>query len=237
MSIVDLRRADALAGLGDMQAASEIYTDLAEEPGLFEHYLFSFNRAAFNAFKLQNYEFSYHLYRQLADLALELPGSDLVLYASGAAALESGDLGWGLVGLQRATLDRPGSEGGDRAELLMIDLKVNNDGDMALLDAADAYGDLARRSNSRAVREEAYFKQALAHYLLGENVQSVDELMTFNRDFRSSALRREAELLLAKQLPGLIRSLIDEQDDLKAVVLVEQNRKLLLNDKLGRGLP
>ncbi len=234
LSIVDLRRADALAGLGDMQAASEIYTDLAEEPGLFEHYLFSFNRAAFNAFKLQNYEFSYHLYRQLADLALELPGSDLVLYASGAAALESGDLGWGLVGLQRATLDRPGSEGGDRAELLMIDLKVNNDGDMALLDAADAYGDLARRSNSRAVREEAYFKQALAHYLLGENVQSVDELMTFNRDFRSSALRREAELLLAKQLPGLIRSLIDEQDDLKAVVLVEQNRKLLLNDKLGR---
>ncbi len=234
LSIADLRRADALAGLGDMQAAGEIYTDLAEEPGLFEHYLFSFNRAAFNAFKLKNYDFSYHLYRQLVELALELPGSDLILYASGAAALEAGDLGWGLVGLQRATLDRPGSEGGNRAELLMIDQKVNNEGEMALVEAADGYGDLARRSNARAVREEAYFKQALAHYLIGENVQSVDELMTFNRDFRSSALRREAELLLAKQLPGLIRSLIDGKDDLKAVVLVEQNRKLLLNDRLGR---
>jgi outer membrane protein assembly factor BamD (BamD/ComL family) len=234
LNLVELRRADGLAGLSELEAAQEIYHELAENSGLFGSHPFSYNRAAFSAFKLEDYAFAYELYKPLAELSLELPGSDLLLFAAGASALESGDVGWGMIGLQRTTLDRPNTEGNDRAEMRLLDHKINSGDEMELIQAAAAYAELAGRSQFRAVREEAFFKQALAHYLTGELHLSADELMTFRRDFRNSPLRPEADLLLARQLPLLVHQLIEQRNDLDAVVLIEKNRKLLLNDQLGR---
>jgi outer membrane protein assembly factor BamD (BamD/ComL family) len=234
LDVVALRRADAKAGLGELTDAQALYRDLIEKTDLFERYPFSYNRAAFSAFKLKDYAFSYQLYRPLAELSLDQSGSDLLLFAAGAAALESGDVAWGMIGLERTVLERPGTEGGDRAELRLLDHKINTGGKGELSQAAYDYGLLAQRSQSRAVREEGYFKQALAHYLSGEKQLSVNELITFRRDFLSSALCREVDLLLTRQLPDVVHQLIEEQNDLAAVVLVEKNRTLLLNDQLSR---
>ena len=84
------------------------------------------------------------------------------------------------------------------------------------------------------MREESHFKRALALYLLGEHASSLDALMAFRRDFRSSLLRREADLLLVRQLPKVVHRLLEEKNDLQAVVLVEQNRTLLLNSGLDK---
>ncbi len=232
--IAGLRRADALAGTGDLGKAVALYRELAEVGGLFEHYLFSCSRAASSAFRHGDYEFATTLYRRLIELTDGLPGHDLVLFGAGVSAYESGDLTWGMIGLERAALDSPGSEGSDRARLRLIDHQVVSGGELELAKAAGEYGRLARASRYRAVREEGYFKQALAHYLLEDYRASVDELMTFRRDFFSSALRHDAELLLTRQIPRVVRQLMEQQNDLEAVVLVEKNRSLLLGNRLDR---
>ncbi|MCW8858659.1 MAG: hypothetical protein OQK97_03015 [Deltaproteobacteria bacterium] len=232
--VVDLRRADALAGAGSLDQALSIYQGLEKEPGLFEFYRFSCNRAAFSAFKQQNYQLATIFYRKLVEIVKDEPGEDLILFAVGASAYESGDLGWGMIGLQRASLDLPGTEGGDRAALRLIDLHVIKEGELGLAKAVTEYAQLGERSQFLPVREESRFKQALALYLLKEHRNSVTELMDFRRNFGSSSLRREVDFLLLDQLPKVVRQLLEEKNDLQAVVLVEQNRQLLLRSGFDR---
>ena len=215
---LEMRIADAKAGLGELDEALAGYRDLAEEPGLFDYYRFSLNRAAFSAFKNKNYTFSSTLYRKLVEPLKEEPG----------------DMGWGMIGLQRATLDRPDTEGGDRGELRLIDRKVINGGELELVQAVNEYAQLGAKSQFRPVREESRFKSALALYLLGDHRESVDDLMRFRREFGSSELIREVDLLILEQLPTVVRQLLEEKNDLQAVVLAEKNRKLLLRSGFNK---
>ncbi len=234
LEVVDLRRADALAGLDQPQQALEIYQGLIDQPGLCERYLFSCNRAAYMAYQNHQYPLATRRYRILAELIKEQPGDDLVLFAAGAAAYAAGDREWGIIGLQKAALDRPNSEGGDRAELRLIDDKLLVGAAFEQAQAANEYGQLGKQSRSRQVREEAVFKRALSLYLLQDHAESVQELMRFRREFSSSRLRREADLLLLEQLPKVVNQLLAQENDLQAVVLVEQNRNLLLRGGFSR---
>ena len=236
--LVALRRADALAGAGQLKQATAAYKNLATIPELLEHHLFSFNRAAYAAFQSHDYQFAADLYKRLADISEgleeDVEGYDLILFASGAAAYESGNLVWGKIGLEKAMLDDPATEGSQRAKLRLIDLQVIPGGELELATAVMEYGALAKSSTYRTVREESAFKQALGHYLLGDHRQSVDELMIFQRDYSSSALRHDAEVLLAEQIPLVVHQLLLDKNDLEAVVLVEKNRKLLLSRGFNR---
>ncbi len=239
---VEMRIADAKVGIGEFAEAISIYQDLVEEPGLFEFYRYSLNRAGVAAFKNGNYMFAKEVFKRLIEpVGLEKTlGDDLLLFAAGAAAYEAGDMGWGMIGLDRVVLDRPESEGADRGALRLIDIKLINGGELELAQAVDAYSKLGVRSQYLPVREEGRFKSALALSLLGENEESVSQLMRFRREFSNSKLLREADLLVLQQLPGVIHNLLQQKNDLRAVVLAEQNRKLLLrsgfNKKLLRDL-
>lgn len=228
LAVVDLRNADALAGLGDLDRAILAYQDLEQEQGLFERYLFSCNLAATSAYQSGAYAFAARLYKKLGGLVKDQPGADLVQFATGASAYDSGDIDWGVIGLQRATLDWPGTEGGDRAELRLVDHQLISGDQFALAKAASVYGRVGKHAGTRLVREESTFKRALALYLLADHRESVNDLMRFRREFGSSKLRRETELLLLEQLPKVVHSLLQQRKDLDAVVLVEQNRSLLL---------
>ncbi len=225
---LEMRIADARAGLGELDEAIAVYRDLVEEPGLFDYYRFSINRAAFSAFRNKDYKFSSSLYRQLVEPLKEESGDDLLLFAAGSSAYEAGDMGWGMIGLQRATLDRPATEGGDRGELRLIDHRLISGGELKLLQVASEYLQLGQRSQFRPVREESRFKHALALFLAGEHRESVAALMRFRKEFGSSPLIREADQLILQQLPTVVHQLLEQKNDLQAVVLAEQNRKLLL---------
>ena len=232
--LVDLRRADALAGSGQRQAALALYRELADLPGLLYSYLFSSNRAAFTAFKQQDYGLALQLYRRLIDQTEEAQDWDLLLFAAGASAYAAGDLDWGLIHLERTVLERPQSEGSDRARLLLADHQVISRGDPGLAQAVKEYAQVGQDSGFRPVREEARFKHALVLFLRQQYHDSVTELMAFRRDFASSELRAEVDLLLLEQLPRVVRRLIEEKNDLAAVVLVEKNRNLLLSGGYSR---
>ncbi|MBN1957449.1 MAG: hypothetical protein JXQ81_10045 [Desulfuromonadales bacterium] len=224
----ELRTADALAGSGEGAEALTIYQQVEAEPELFDVCLFSAGRAADTAFSHQEYLLASRLYRRLIEPLKDQPEEAMALFASGAAAYEAGDLGWGMIELQRATLEHPDTEGGDRAALRLLDLKVVKDGELGLAQVVPEYAGLGQTSQYRPVREESLFKQALGLYLLMDYRQSVDDLMTFRRDYRNSPLQREVVLLLQEQIPKVVHQLLAEKNDLQAVVLVEQNRNLLL---------
>lgn len=223
-----LRQADALAGLDRRAEALEIYTDLLDEEGLFSRYVFACNRAADSAFLEQDYGLARKLYGILSEELVDKSGYDMALYATGAAALNAGDPAWGRIGLQKATLEEPGSQGADRSAIRLADMEVIRDGELGLERVLEEYRQLGNSSDYRVVREEALFKHALGLYLLLDYRGSVEELMTFRRNFSRTALRREVDLLLLEQLPKVIHTLLEEDNDLQAVVLVEKNRKLLL---------
>ena len=233
-----LRRADALAGAQQPDQATDAYKKLATDPEFLERHLFSMNRAAFAAFQSGAYDFSATLYRRLIEIIEQEDsrpeGFDLLLFAAGVAAYEAGDTAWGKIGLEKAIYDKQSTEGAERGKLRLIDLKVIAGGEFELEKAVLEYGALAAQSTYRVVREESIFKKALGQYLLGEYQESVDELMTFQRDYFSSALRHDAEVLLAKQVPLVVHQLLKDKKDLDAVVLVEKNRKLLLNSGFDR---
>lgn len=226
--LIELRTADARAELDQLQQAVTDYQGLMDEAGLFENNLYSCNLAAAAAYRIGAFEFADQLYRKLSEIVKELPGADLIQFAAGASAYAAGDQKWGLIGLQKASLDWPGTEGGDRAELRLIDHQLLSGGEFEMAKAATDYGRLGKLASHRKVREEATFKRALALYLLADYRESVNDLMRFRREFGSSKLRRETDLLLLEQLPKVIHSLMEQQQELEAVVLVEQNRNLLL---------
>ena len=223
-----IRLADARFGAGDQLQALEKYRRQAEQPLLCDFYYASCNRAAFAALQAQDYELSQRLYRRLALAFTSEPGADLIHYAAAVATYEKGDLDWGWIELEQVTQNYPRTEGGDRAALRLLDIRVLRGETQALQDIAGEYADIARRSEVRVVREESLFKEALALYLAGEYLQSVRGLMVLQRDYARSPLRLEVNLLLSRQLPLVVALLLDQGNDLQAVVLVEQNRELLL---------
>ena len=227
-----LRLTDARAGLRGSAEPLEAYRKLLEDARLAHRQRFSMNRAAFLAFRQGEFALAADWYRQLAVTHESAPLNNLLSYAAAAAAHAAGDREWSLIELERITLDAPGSEGADRAQLKLIDHRVLNGSEADRAQAVHDYARLGNRSAVLDVREEARFKAALVLYLEKKRALSVEQLMQFRREFASSNLRREADLLLLEQVPRLIEQKVAAGADLKAVVLAEQNRRLLLRGEL-----
>ncbi|MFO7811996.1 MAG: tetratricopeptide repeat protein [Pelovirga sp.] len=223
-----IRLADALAGLGERDRALSAYRELVDEPLLCEFYYASCQRAAHAAFQNRDFELSRRLYQPLALAFSNEQGADMVHFAAAAAVLEAGDPDWGWIGLERTTQDYPQSEGGDRAALRLLDIRMMNAQETTITAMASEYEAIGKRSPIRNVREEAFFKEILVLFLAAEHQTSVNRLMRFRRDFAGSPLWRETNILLSQQLPIVVEQLLDQENDLQAVVLVEQNRELLL---------
>ena len=223
-----IRLADALAGLAERDRALGAYRELADEPLLCEFYYSSCQRAAHAAFQARDFELSRHLYQPLALAFSNEQGADMIHFAAAAAVLEAGDPDWGWIGLERTTQDYPRSEGGDRAALRLLDIRMMNAQEPTITSIAGEYANIGQGSQVRNLREEALFKEGLVLFLAADHQTSVNRLMRFRRDFASSPLQREANILLSQQLPIVVEQLLDQGNDLEAVVLVEQNRELLL---------
>lgn len=232
--VVLMRRADAACGAGDYPQALAEYQKLTNADTLFEHYPRSLGRVARAAFMVGDYRLAARLFKDLGQQLVDQPKQDLAFYAAAAANYDDGETEWAQIGLQKVFLEMPGTEGAERAALRLQDHQVLIGTEREQAEAAYQYASVAKNSPIRALREEASFKQALVLYLLGDSVESVQLLMDFRRAFASGVLRPEADSLLSEQLPGVISRQIDRGEDLSAVVLVEQNRGLLLKGDLDK---
>jgi len=232
--LVTMRRGDVLSGLGQYAEALAEYRQLEDSALLFNYYPRARARAAQAAFEEGDYRLAARLYKNLGAQLAGQPLESLAFYAAAASNYDAGETEWAQIGLQKIFLEMPGTEGAERAILRMQDHQVLIGGEREKAEAAYKYGEWGQKSRQRDLREEASFKQALALYLLGDSAESVRLLMDFRRVFASGTFRPQADSLLLEQLPGLITRLIDKGEDIAAMVLVEQNRNLLLKGKLEK---
>ncbi len=92
--------------------------------------------------------------------------------------------------------------------------------------ALQQYGNIAQESILRTTTEEALFKQALIHAILGQSNRSIALLQKLLREFRKGNITTTAQSLLIELLPGEIKRLIDKKEYLNALILAKQNKEL-----------
>jgi TolA-binding protein len=228
-SLRNLRRADAAAAAGQATAAYRAYKRLGKLPKALTGQPYSLYHAARACIENKAYAPAEQLFRQLAacspnqDMASEalVAAAQTVWLAKGRAHAEPL--------LREIGNDFPDQQGALRARLKRIDGEMIAGQRQQHLKQSRQYGQIAEHAKSRALREEATFKQALSVVMSGRHEQAIGMLERFARNFAAGPLRQEAQALLADILPGFIDRLIAEKRDLEAVALVEHHRELLLN--------
>lgn len=226
------RRADALALAGDGAAALALYRPLLEgSPGL-AGCAFSLNQAAQAMAAAGDDHGALKLYGMLGnDLGLDGATRALAQVAQALLLIRVGEEARAKAILWKQ-VDAPYVEAGARSRLKLFDFDVLAGGAMERRRASAAYGEIAAGAAQRSLREEAALKQALALYLAEDLPASLAAAGRFVRDFGSGSLVHEGQALLREIVPQQIASAIADQDDLQALVLVEQHRSLLLDDAM-----
>ncbi len=173
----------------------------------------------------KRYQESAGCYKQLSTLPLTKNQKGLVQYRENMAKLKfQGNIS--LVkefGQIKNTL--PDSESGLRAALKEADLILLQDKNRSRW-ALNNYIRVSNSSILRITAEEALFKQALIHSMLGQNNKSISLLQRLLREFRHGNITTTAQALLIELLPQEIKRLTDKHQYLDALVLAKQNKAL-----------
>ena len=230
--LVIIRQATALAALEQSAEALQLLAPVAGIEKILDFYPAARATLAGAAFTTQNFERAARWYNRLAEQSADKEMRALAMFAAAVARYNAGDQEWARIGFQKIHLEMPQTQGADRALMRLQDFQILTGDEAAQAVAATQYAELAKHSRARALREEAAFKEALVFFILGDPSTSVQRLMKFRRDFAGGPLRPAADSLLLEQLPGVITHLIEQQEDLQAIVLVEQNRGILLQERL-----
>jgi len=234
-SIRQMRQADLLSTAHQQAEALAAYENLASQSPLIEADPMSLARFADELYAAQQYANAARRYQQLADLLVNRPRQDLALFRLAMAQLHvPATAKKARIDLQQIYNAFPGTEGGLRSQIKQTDVDfVANK--IPANDAEAIYGRCAIRADSIAVREECGFKLALVQALAGDSAASVNQSMRLLQEFQSGKLRTETMALLIQQLPGAIKSMVKNGEDIKALVLAEQNRHLFANGWLDTG--
>lgn len=227
-----LARAAALTGVGRFSEALAAYQDLELRYGQLRD-PFALERYARSLYRQKQFAEAAGAYARLAPLSDNRDAEGLAYFAQVRALLRAGDERGARFHIDRIQENFPGSRAARRATLLQSDLAVLRGEDQGLLWAILDYGRIAEESDERALREEAAFKHALALHFKQDRRASVEALELFIRNHFSGALRLEAEVLLGDLLPGFIDELIGEGEHLQALVLLERNREILLDQRIS----
>jgi predicted Zn-dependent protease len=230
---VQWRRAEALILIGKTAEAGRNFGHLFNRTDPYAKFPEIRYHAALTYLKTGHYRQAEQYFRSLAsDLHNPVDHGNALFYAARAAYLDN-DLKTALVTLEQLRDNYEGTEPGYRAWLALLDHRFQKSGATAFIQIARDYGTIARQAPIRGLREEAAFKQALAFYLHQRQERAADLLQVFLNNFSHGPLLNEARALLAELLPPLILRLIHSGNDMKAVVMVEQNRELLINGNLA----
>ncbi|KAF0188235.1 MAG: hypothetical protein FD168_1939 [Desulfobulbaceae bacterium] len=129
----------------------------------------------------------------------------------------------------------PNTEAGARAALKQIDIKV-----LSLKNwekqAISYYHVIAETAESRSIREEAAFKEALAYHLLDQKAECVERLMAFLKDFKSGSLHNTGLALLIDVLPSLLKEHNRNGKYIETLILARQNKSLFVNNWIDTNL-
>ncbi len=179
-------------------------------------------------YDLQKFAEAATCYDTLSTLVSEEPLLGLIDYRKNMSRLNTDDQIELIDEFSRIEKAFPGTEAGYRAALKKNDLLFLQNKSWGL-QAISHYAAIAQQADSRAIREEALFKQALVHALLDEKAISIRLLQHYLREFLTGDVRISAQALLIDLLPGEIKRLVDDKEYIQALVLAKQNKDLFQN--------
>ncbi|MFO7830748.1 MAG: tetratricopeptide repeat protein [Desulfuromonadaceae bacterium] len=223
-SVLQRREADARFKQGDFDYALEIYTEL-DDAGVLDdapHSLGLYARALYNR---ERYTEAQEVLSRLHDSVKEQDLRDLIKYFTAKCMLNAGDSDAALELLAKIM---PGSHAAKLAKLKLADLSAASSDMESRKQALSDYAQLRDEMPTRGGMAEVQFKQALTYHLLQRTEQAISSLRDFLHRDRMSELRPYAQALLAEILPSYIEYLIEQERYFEAMLLVEQNRDILV---------
>ncbi|NVD25655.1 hypothetical protein HTZ97_14705 [Desulfuromonas acetoxidans] len=216
------RQADVWFDQGDYAAAVERYQSLANQLADFPSSLANF---AMSLYRQKDYDGAIVQLKRFLEGVDDPESRDMARYLLAMSMIHRGDKDAGYDLLHQII---PGTQGALLAKAKIADLSMVVDDFHSRRRARNDYAELAGLMVDRDRRAEMQFKQALGSYLLGQRLEAVDELRYLLRSDRMTNLAGHAQALLADILPDLIRGMIEDKKYFSALVLVEQNRDLLV---------
>ncbi len=232
--IKELRQADYWYGTGDLIKAYIGY-QLLEKYELLLNKIFSLNGYCDTLYQQKQFSDSSRCYTTLSSHLQDKAKLGIVNYRKHLAELHYTPATEMIDYFARIENTYPGTEAGFRGAMKKTDLRyltLENWSGNALL----YYHAFAEKSATRAIREEASFKEALIYRLNNENIKSVQLIMKFLRNFRMGELYQTGQALLIELFPKVIKEYVANQQYVEALVLAKQNRKLFLKNWVDIGL-
>lgn len=221
-NIYQQRLADVEFAQGNVRGALERYHGLREQLRESPMSLASF---ALSLYRTKDYSGAVEQLKVLSELTENAEQRDLVRYMLAMALIRSGESGPGYDLLHQII---PGTQGAVLAKAKIADLSMEVESFQSRNRAMREYGELIDQMAGRDGRAEMQFKHALARYLLGQRMEAVEELRQLLKADRMTDLVPHAQALLAEILPDLIRGFVEDEKYFNALLLVEQNRELLV---------
>lgn len=222
--VLQRREADAHATREDFGSALEIYPDL-DAAGYLEDAPRSLSLYAEALYANKRYAEAQEVFSRLHDMVEEQPLRDLVKYFIARSMLQAGK-GDGALAILAKIM--PGTRASSLAQLKLADLGAVNPDAQSRRQALADYTELEDEMPTREGKAEVQFKRALTYHLLQRPEQAIALLRDFLHIDRVSELRPYAQALLAEILPPYIDSLIEKEQYFDAMLLVEQNRDILV---------
>ncbi len=216
------RQADIWFAQGNYAAAVEQYQALAGQLADSPRSLAGF---AMSLYRQKDYDGAIVQLKRFLDGVEDPESRDMARYLLAMSMIHRGDKDAGYDLLHQII---PGTQGALLAKAKIADLSMVVDDFHSRRRARNDYAELADLMVDRDRRAEMQFKQALGSYLLGQRLDAVEELRYLLRSDRMTDLAGHAQALLADILPDVIRGMIEEKKYFSALVLVEQNRDLLV---------
>lgn len=227
------RRAEALLLIGKSAEAELSFRQLMKRQDMYAKFPEIRYHVALANLQTGHYRRAEQAFRTLgSDLRNPVEHGNLLFYTARAAYLDN-DIKSAMVIFEQLRDNYEGTEPGFRAWLALLDHRFLNNGSTSFIQIARDYGMIAKQAPLRALREEAAFKQALAFYLNHRQERAAELLQVFLNNFSRGPLQDEVKALLSELLPPLVQRLISDGHDMKAVVMVEQHRDLLINGNLA----
>lgn len=230
----ELRQGDYYSGTAELIKAYVSYT-LLRDSALLKSHPYSLNGYCNSIYRQKKFDQAATCFDELAPQISDPVPLGLISYKAQMAKLHASEDRGLIAGFARIEDAFPGTEAASRAAIKQVDLKVEKNRNWRK-QAAEQYRRIADHAVHRSPAAEAYFKEVLLTSLAGENDKSIDLLMVFLRNFRTTAIRDTAQALLIDLLPREIKKLIKDGDYLEALVLAKKNRDIFQNNWLDLGL-
>ena len=232
--IVRLRTGDTYYSRGMYDEAFDQYEGVADDLHFMRKYPESMANRAGVLYRRGAFEAAARHYALLSDrIASAHPElRALADYWAAMALYRDGSRSRAVVSLWTLEAENPETDAAFRSKLKLIDMEVLVGSNPPLDSLIEQFGEIARNGPTRQVREEAFFKKALACHLEGDDVKAVKYLGRFFRDFRAGTLQPEAAALLVELMPGAVSEMVEDGAYFEALALVARHRELLAQARI-----